>query len=106
MGYKEIGLIGADHSWLETLSVSDNNEALLNQKHFYDEGETSSKKMTRKGSSYRKLHEILEKFMLTFKAYFIIKDYVETKNIKIFNCTPSSYIDAFERKTLEEFLDQ
>ena len=106
MGYKEIGLIGADHSWLETLSVSEKNEALLNQKHFYDEHESRSAKMTRKGSSYRKLHEILEKFMLTFKAYFTLNDYAKTKDIKLYNCSSKSYIDSLERMPLKDFLEK
>ncbi len=106
MQYKEIGLIGADHSWLETLSVNDHNEALLNQKHFYDENESKSRKVTRKGSSYRKLHEILEKFMLTFKAYFTLNDYAKSKGIKLYNCSSKSYIDSLERKPLKEFLQK
>lgn len=106
MNYKEIGVIGADHSWLETLSVNDNNEALLNQKHFYDENETRSRRVTRKGSSYRKLHEILEKFMLTFKAYFTLDDYARTKEIKLYNCSSKSYIDSLERMPLIDFLEK
>jgi hypothetical protein len=106
MDYKEIAVIGADHSWLETLSVNENNEALLNQKHFYDENQTRSRKVTRKGSSYRKLHEILEKFMLTFKAYFMLNDYAESKGIKLYNCSSKSYIDSLERKPLKDFLEK
>lgn len=104
MGYKEIGVIGADHSWLETLTVTDQNEALLNQKHFYDADKSKSLKMTKNGSGYRKLHEILEKFMLTFKAYFVLDSYARSRSIKLFNCSSKSYIDGLERMTLEEFI--
>jgi hypothetical protein len=104
MGYGNIGIVGADHSWLETLSVSEKNEALLNQKHFYDDDKNESRKMTKKGSSYRKLHEILEKFMLTFKAYFILHDFAKSRNQNLYNCSSKSYIDGLDRMPLKEFL--
>ena len=102
-GFKEIYILGADHSWLPLISVNDENVALVNQKHFYDEGNTKSESMHRH-SRPRRLHEILEKFMLSFKAYFELKDYAETKGVKIYNCTPGSFIDAFERKNIENAL--
>lgn len=103
-GYKQIGILGADHTWLETLSVNENNEALLNQKHFYDEGKTKSKKMTLRGSDYRKLHEILHKFMLTFKAYHEIRAYAQSRRIKVYNCTKKSFIDGLDRLPFSDFL--
>ena len=53
------------------------------------------------GKGHRKMHEILEKWMLAFKGYFFIKEYaVNKKKSKIINITPNSYIDAFDRKNL------
>ena len=100
IGFKEIFVVGADHSWLEELTVNENNEALLHQKHFYDEDSSKPEYMYRQGKRPRKLHEILEKFMLSFRAYFTIKDYSESKKVQIWNATPKSYIDAFERNSL------
>lgn len=105
MKYKEIGIIGADHSWLETLTVNEHNDALLNQKHFYDTQFDAAQKMTKRGSDYRKLHEILEQFTLTFKAYFTLDDYAKSKGIKLYNCSSKSYIDGLERMPLEEFIN-
>jgi hypothetical protein len=50
-GYKEITLFGVDHSWLQEISVDDNNVALVNQKHFYDENESKSLAMLKKGKA-------------------------------------------------------
>lgn len=97
MLYQNIYLIGADHSWLPEISVTSNNEVLINQKHFYD-NTTSVPKPMRKATGKRKLYEVLEKFMLAFKGYFILKGYAKTKGVKIWNSTPNSFIDAFERK--------
>ncbi|MEN0047248.1 MAG: hypothetical protein AAF806_09335 [Bacteroidota bacterium] len=102
-GFKEIILVGADHSWLEGLTVNDKNETLLFQKHFYDEDTAKLDHMLKLGKRPRRLHEILEKFMLAFKAYFVIKDYAKSKSVKIWNATPKSFIDAFERKGISDF---
>lgn len=97
LGYSEIYLWGADHSWLPLISVDDNNHALIDNKHFYDEGSSKPEQMNKPGSEYRKLHEILKKLMYSFESYFVIKKYAERQGAKIINGTPNSYIDAFER---------
>lgn len=100
--YETIILIGADHSWLQEISVSDDNIALINQKHFYDEQESKSAPMNDYMVRPRRLHEVLDKFQLTFKGYWEINEYIEHKNVKIYNCSEVSLIDAFERKKLNE----
>lgn len=97
MGYENMYIFGADHSWLPEISVTEKNEVLINQKHFYDNTTSVPKKML-KATGYRKLHEILEKFVLAFRGYFILKDFGATKGVKIWNSTPKSFIDAFDRK--------
>ncbi len=97
LGYKEIFLLGADHSWLPEVTVNNENEVLVNQKHFYDEHTATPQLMTQKGG-YRKLHEILFKWYVSFKSYFVIQDYALEKGVSIYNATPNSFIDAFERK--------
>jgi hypothetical protein len=99
-GYKDITILGADHSWLNELSVNDDNEALVNQKHFYDNESSESKVMYKldKGQRPRKLHEILEKFVYAFKSYHYIERFARSRNVTIWNATPDSFIDAFERK--------
>ena len=103
--YKSIGLIGVEHSWTKSLFVTENNEALLSQPHFYNP-EASAKKMSKRGRDRRKLHEILTKFLFAFKSYFEILEYANKKNVKIYNLTKNSFIDAFERKDINEFLSK
>jgi hypothetical protein len=86
---------------LSQIHVDDNNNALINQVHFYDATSSKSEVLDKRGKGARKLHEILHKFMLAFKGYFILKEYAEYKNVKIYNATPDSFIDAFERVKLE-----
>lgn len=102
LGYKKIYLMGADHSWLSEISVNEKNEALVNQKHFYDENETKPEKMQDYINRPRMLHEILHKFYLSFKGYWDIKAYAQKKGVTIYNCSETSMIDAFERKPFTE----
>lgn len=101
IGYQEIYLLGVDHSWLCEITVDENNEVLVRQKHFYTDAEARPKTMMKKGKATRKLHEVLHKFYLTFQGYFTIRNYATSKNVKIYNATPNSFIDAFERKAVD-----
>lgn len=96
--FKEIYLLGADHSWLKEIEVNDNNETLVCQKHFYDENSAKAETMNKLGKGSRKLHEVLHKFYLGFRGYFDIKKYADTRQVKIYNSTKNSFIDAFDRK--------
>ena len=98
-GYKEIILLGADHSWLKTLEVNDDNYVVSIQPHFYKDGEEELKRVA---TLYRyiHLHELLLRFQIAFKSHHEVKRYADARNIEIYNATPGSYIDAFPRKDL------
>jgi len=105
VGFKFIYLIGADHSWLKDLSVNQENQVLLNQKHFYDEESATARQMHKNhGKGNRKLHEVLEKFYFSFKSYHLLREFANQKNIKVINLTKDSFIDAFEKKNISEIL--
>ncbi len=100
LGFEEIKIVGADHSWLKEISVNEQNEALVHQKHFYDENESKPLKMQDYITRPRRLHEIVYKFYLTFRGYWDIASYAAKRNVKIINCSEESMIDAFERGKL------
>lgn len=97
LGFKTIIIVGVDHSWLPETSVDDHNNVLVCQKHFYDENEAKPEGMIKINDGSRKLHEVLEKWMISFKSYFTLRSYAESNGVKILNATPNSFIDAFER---------
>jgi hypothetical protein len=102
LNYKKIYILGADHSWLPEISVNSKNEALVNQKHFYDENESEPQKMEDYIVRPRKLHEIIHKFYLTFRGYWEIDNFAKKNNIEIYNASETSMIDAFQRKQIKE----
>ncbi len=99
LGYENIYLLGADHSWLQTLSVNERNEVVSIQPHFYKEDE---KEQARVKAEYvhHPLHEVLESMMIAFRSYHRIQRYAEHKKAHIINSTPGSMIDAFPRGEL------
>jgi len=102
LNYTSIYLLGADHSWLKNISVTEENEVLLTQKHFYDKNSAIPRPMDNQGKGSRKLYEVLQKFVYAFEGYFEIEAYSSTRKQKIINCTEGSYIDAFTRSAIPE----
>ena len=110
--FKKIYLVGADHSWVREVSVDDQNQVLIGQKHFYDsetkqesigKNKPEPQPMYHGGSGQtRKLHEVLIKFVRSFQSYWALKNYAASLDASVINTTPGSFIDAFERLKLPD----
>lgn len=99
LGYTDIYIAGADHSWMQTISVDDQNHVISVQPHFYKDDEREQKRVDDVYRDYR-LHQIVHSFYVAFKSYHTLRRYADRKGIRIYNSTPGSYIDAFERAPL------
>lgn len=99
LGFTEIYVCGADHSWLHTLSVNERNEVISVQPHFYKEDD---RELERQRVDYLRipLHKVLESQMIAFRSYHIIQEFATKRGITVYNATEGSFIDAFPRKTL------
>lgn len=91
MGYQTIYIAGADHSWLKDTWVNDDNVVMENLPHFYDKKEEGV------CASGKRLHDLLLSLHVAFKSYHRIEGFARSIHRKIYNITPGSYIDAFER---------
>ena len=100
MPFKRIYLAGADHSWLPEISVTDDNEVLMHQKHFYDKGSSKADTVKKENLDSAHLHTILYHMHVAFKAYFTLRDYADSIGKEVINITPGSFIDAFKREKL------
>lgn len=99
LGYKEIYITGADHTWTATIRVDEHNHVHTNQAHFYREDEKEKQRIAEEYVSYP-LHSILYSFYLAFKAYHEIARFAGFMGVEIYNATPGSMIDAFQRQQL------
>lgn len=98
-GYTEIYILGADHSWTQTLSVDDDNRVVSIQPHFYKEDPHEESRI-RKAYLNLPLHSILDSFRIAFRSYHRLQAYALRHGVRIFNATPGSFIDAFPRACL------
>lgn len=99
MGYKNVYITGADHSWTKTLDVNDRNEVVSVQPHFYKDSDAEHQRVASVYKNIR-LHELLLSFHIAFKAYFDVEAYARHIGANVYNATPGSFIDAFPRKSL------
>ncbi len=104
MKYKEIYLVGADHTWHENLHMSDENILYTKVAHFFENEKEIKfvpflKAYPDKGT--QKAHEFFDIWSRTFSAYFILNHYAAKLNCKIYNASEISFIDAFERIKLK-----
>ncbi len=99
LNVKKILLFGTEHSWLKDIYVDEQNRVMIKDKHFYDDKEKHREFFynTKKGKRKVKYHEALYTFMVAFRGYYKLKQYAEHKKAEIINCTPESFIDAFEK---------
>jgi len=98
-GYREIYLVGADHSWTQSLSVDDNNHVITNLPHYYAD---NAHEQSRVKAVYADvpLHSLFLSYHIAFKAYHEIERWAKKRGVAIYNATPGSFIDAFERRGL------
>ena len=98
-GYTRIYITGADHSWMETIRVTDDNRVVSIQPHFYTDSKAEQLRSATEYRGYR-LHQIIDSFRIAFESYHHLQRYATAAGITILNATPNSYIDAFPRTTL------
>ena len=99
MGYSEIFIVGADHSWMQTISVDDDNNVISVQPHFYKDDRREQQRIDSAYRNYR-LHDIVYSFSVAFRSYHTLNRYAQKKGVRIYNSTPGSFIDAFPRRQL------
>jgi len=96
LGFKQIYILGADHSWIKNLEVDADNHVVSVQPHFYRDPGNERKRID---AVYRDvhLHQVVESFAVALKSYHDLQDWARAERVDIFNATPGSLIDAFPR---------
>jgi hypothetical protein len=79
------------------------NQVYLEDKHFYGQ-KRMPLYLDSDNTISQKFHEELQGIINAFKFYWFLREYAEYNSVSVFNASGKSWIDAFERKTLEELL--
>lgn len=96
-GFREIYILGADHSWIKNLEVDDDNRVVSVQPHFYKESEKEQRRVDAVYSGVR-LHEVVGSFAVALKSYHSLRRWADSEGVAVYNATPGSLIDAFDRR--------
>lgn len=104
--YKDIYLIGADTSFLESLRVDQKtNEIYIKSAHFYQDEEVYSNNYyeASKGAKMEgwTLHDLIYAYGKMFELYAELKKYADYRDVKVYNASEYSWINVFERKKLK-----
>jgi hypothetical protein len=92
MGYKEINLLGLDHTWI----LSYKNGIVDN---FYDKKEDKRKNA---GIIANGIYQEFQDYIKIWEQYQDIKYISDKLNIQIYNLSPNSMLDIFQNKKYEE----
>jgi hypothetical protein len=105
MGYKKIWLTGADHNWFQDIHINEDNSLCRKDLHFYDKGEQALIPIIEPVSGKtQKVGDLFQAFYRVFDSYYLLDKYSTWRKCKIYNASGFSYIDAFERKKLNNIL--
>lgn len=99
LGYKKIYITGADHSWMQTIAVDEQNRVISVQPHFYKDSASEQRRVNSVYEGYH-LHDIIMSFYVAFRSYHRIQTWASRRGVTILNATPDSFIDAFPRQPL------
>jgi hypothetical protein len=107
IGFKNIHIVGADHTWHENLYVNESNQLCVKDVHFYDNAEQVNYRLFYKDAKQVEtftMAEILMTFGKVFLGYDNLKKYADSLQAKVYNCSEISFIDVFPRKKIENLL--
>lgn len=97
-GVKLIHLLGADHSWTESIKVNSKNEICIADTHF--NYETVYTPWVKTDGTPFTMGELLEALSRFFRGQEFIRAYADDLGAKVINETPGSFIDVYERGNL------
>jgi hypothetical protein len=100
IGFKEINILGADHSWHKNLFLRNDNVLCLLDDHFYDKQQQPLMPLIgyRIGDDPPKVHEELYTAAKALEIHHEINAYAKSINVKIFNRSSFTFVDAYERR--------
>lgn len=97
LGSKKIYLYGVDHTFLQDITVDDQNRLCTYNRHFYG-GELCLIPPRNDGTIHHMKDFVYDKY-LTFKEHDNIRGYADYLGAEIINCTRCSCIDSYIRLT-------
>jgi hypothetical protein len=104
IGFKNLYIFGADHSWHENLMIDDDNILNIKDLHFYDNMDVKYTTAYSEAdlSKIFNMHSFFYALSQKFYGYMELEKYSKLLGSKIFNASAKSYIDAFEKIKIDK----
>ena len=103
-GYKNINILGADHTWIKQLSVGYDNLIYYEDNHFYDKEKAQKVAFVDGDNKDWTIEMWLMSMIKMFRSHYILKDYAHNLGAGIYNLTSDTLLDVYERKMLEDII--
>lgn len=104
-GFKNVYLTGIDNNFHLNIIVEEDNTVSVVDNHFYEVRKKVTPLMSadKHGNPVKvKLHQFFTSLSKAFYSYQRLADYAKYRSVNIYNCTEGSFVDAFERKRLDQ----
>ncbi|MDR2145851.1 MAG: hypothetical protein LBE91_05270 [Tannerella sp.] len=101
-GYKEINVLGADHTFIKQLSVGYDNLIYREDSHFYDKEKVEKVAIVDGVAKDWTIERWLITVSKMFRSHYILKDYAKHLGAKIYNLTSDTLLDVYERRKIED----
>jgi hypothetical protein len=102
-GFRQIIILGADHSWHLGLEIGKDGRLLSAENHFYDKHPWKVAVEHPETRERATLHNYFYILYRTFRSYHLIREYAVSRGIRIINSSSVTFIDAFDRKPLADY---
>jgi hypothetical protein len=116
MRYRNVALLGADHSWHQTIALDVNNVVCVRQLHSYGEPPTDTPFLKPSGVSSNltqrplkrddifRMSELFAAWATVHRSYEQLGVLATRLGSAVYNCSDVSFIDEFPRIPLSNFL--
>ena len=98
MGFKNIIIYGADHSWHENYSLGADNILYTEDRHFYDKDKKNLKPHIDEYGVPVRVHEEFFNLYRAFRIYDSLFFYAKKISANVINKSSKTWIDVFPRK--------
>lgn len=99
---QEIYLCGVDSDWHRELFVDENNVVYREDRHFY--GVNRINLITKGEIKVGEFYKYIGYYYNTMREFYYSSQYATYKKVNIYNLTLNSFIDVYEKKSIDEIL--
>ena len=108
LGYREIGILGADHSWHQDIVLDSKGRLGIQDTHFYQSTHRAPVPVfgDSAGTDLWTIDRIFGSLQEMFRLYWDLGGYATALRARVTNYSSRSYIDAFPRTSLSGQFEQ